>query len=286
MIARRPLFVALAFSVSTALPSALYAGRLNPRVLRDGARSQPLTGDQKYGEQRSISSKDVVSLPANLTLDQLYRKWGYASLADPPIIQYSSDGAFEYYVAFALDDIPKIFAGDYHKVEVLGITLAGRGRYGEFPPTEVWTSEQVSPATRVPIDQIRDLPDELYLDQVQSRWGKSRVNGVVSDSTSIFFGNCSRDMFPPVASVSYRTPLDGYTLVFFLDWATAVESVKGKNTRVKVVSIYLIGPNHTALLEWGSYINPSTGALYSPPPRKDPFAPNPEPHPKGFLGLD
>lgn len=287
MIARPPLFLALAFSLISAPPSALHAGRPNPRIMRDGVRSQPLTGIEKYGDQRSISSKDVVSLPAHLTLGQLYEKWGYSSLADPPFsLQYHSDGDLWFYVTFDLDDIPKIFAGDDHKVEVLGITLAGRGRYEEFPPTKVWTSERVSPATRVRIEQIRDLPDELYLDQVQSRWGKGRLNGVLSDFTLSMFGKRIRARFPPVASVSYRTPMDGYTLVFYLDWAAAVESVKGKNTRIKVVSIYLIGPSQNALLEWGSYINLSTGALYSPPPPAAPSAPNPELNPKGFLGLD
>lgn len=146
------------------------------------------------------------------------------------------------------------------------ITLVGRGRYEQFSPTEVWTSERVSPATKVRIEQIRDLPDELYLDQVQSRWGKSRVNGVISDSTLARFGSGSRILFPPVAQVSYRTPIDGHSLVFFLDWTAAVECVAGKSTRVKVTSIYLIGPSYKAVLEWGSYINPETGSLYDPPP--------------------
>ncbi|MDF3055870.1 MAG: hypothetical protein K0R17_85, partial [Rariglobus sp.] len=254
---------------------------------RDRVLSRPLTGIEKYGDQKSISSKDVARLPAHLTLDQLYKRWGYAHLGDPPFsLYYHADGDLWFHVVFDLDDIPTIFAGDYHKVEVLGITLAGRGRYEQFPATEVWTSERASPVTKVRMEEIRDLPDEIYLDQIQRCWGNSRVNGVVSKSTLAMFTNNRRNLFPPVASVSYRTPIDGYSWVFFLDWTAAVESVAGKNTRVKVVSIYLFGPTNKALLEWGSYINPTTGALYRPTPRKDPFIPNAEPQPKGFLGLD
>lgn len=125
-------------------------------------------------------------------------------MGDPPLsLQYHADGDFWFYVGFDLDDIPTIFAGDYHRVEVLGITLAGRGRYEQFPAPEVWTSERASPVTKVRMAEIRDLPDEIYLDQIQSRWGNGRVNGVVSKSTLALFTNNRRNLFPPVARVSY-----------------------------------------------------------------------------------
>ncbi|CAM3069925.1 hypothetical protein [Rariglobus hedericola] len=287
MISRYPLLLALAFNATLALSPELHAGRPNPGAPRDRVLPRPLTGIEKYGDPKSISSKDVARLPDHLTLDKLYKKWGYAHLGDPPLfLQYHADGDFWFYVSFDLDDIPTILAGDYHKVEILGVTLVGVGRYEQFPFAKVWTSTRVSPATKVSIEQIRDLPDELYFDQIQSWWGKSRISGLASDATVAMFGRHSRDMFPPVASVAYHTPMDGYRLVFFLDWASAAESVAGKKTRVKVTSIYTMGPNSKAILEWGSYINLKTGSLYNPPPKKDPFAPDTEPRPKGFLGLE
>ena len=124
MTSHYPLLLVLAFNALLATSPALHAGRPNPGTARDRALSRPLTGIEKYGDQKSISSEDVARLPARLTLDQLYKRWGYANIGDPPLfIEYHSHGDFCFYVSFDLDDIPKIIAGDYNQVEVLDITL-------------------------------------------------------------------------------------------------------------------------------------------------------------------
>lgn len=276
----------IALLVHVVLPISLHAGRPHHGSAHKNTHPSAATGIQKYGDQRSVGSKDIASLPARLTLDQLYKRWGFSSVGDPPLFaEYHAHADLCFYAIFDLDDIPKIFSGDYDKVKVLRITLAGKGRYESFSFTDVWTSELASPPTKVRADEISKLTDELYLDQIQSRWGKARIDGMPSKATLAFFGN-KRDRFRQTASVSYRTPLTGYNYVFFLDRTAAEEFVAGKNTRVKVVSIYLIGPRNEAVLEWGSYINPETGGLYRPAPKSDPFATDTEPRPTGFLGLN
>lgn len=140
------------------------------------------------------------------------------------------------------------------------------GPHEKLEGFRVWTSDLVLSKPEVGLEQIYALPDEVYLDEIQSSWGESRV-------TCAWFG---------LYSTSYRSVLDGYQYEVFLDKTDATKWEKDCNTRVKVVSIYLVGPGSGVVLKWGRYIDPSSGELFNPTPTEDPFAG--EPVPKRFLG--